>query len=186
MKLFALSGSMRTGSFNSKLIELAIEEARRQGAEVVPGNFRELAPPLYDGDQEATSGLPPQAQALVRHIEAADGIMIATPEYNCSVPGPLKNAFDWVSRLKPYRFKDKPVLLLGASAGKGGALQGMAALRITLNYQGALIHPDVFSLREGKTAFDETGGFVDPALNETLAQLIGAYLKTVPARAPVS
>jgi NAD(P)H-dependent FMN reductase len=177
---------MRTGSFNTKLIRLATEEARRQGAEVTLGNFRELAAPNYDGDQEAASGLPPEAQAMVRHIEAADGIMIATPEYNCSVPGPLKNVFDWVSRLKPYRFKDKPVLLLGASGGKGGALQGMAALRITLNYQGALLFPEVFSVRDGKTAFDEAGGFADTAMNDKLAQLIGAYLKTVPAPASVS
>jgi NAD(P)H-dependent FMN reductase len=185
MKLFALSGSMRTGSYNTKLIRLAVEEARRQGAKVNLVDFRELAAPNYDGDQEPR-GLPPQTHLFARHIEAADGIMIATPEYNCSVPGPLKNAIDWVSRLKPYRFTDKPVLLLGASSGKGGALQGIAALRITLNYLGARLHPEVFSVRDGKTAYDEAGRFVDTTMNEKLAQLIGAYLKTIPARASVS
>ena len=186
MKLFALAGSMRTGSFNIGLIKLATDEARRQGAEVTLGEFRELAPANYDGDLEIASGLPAAAQVLVRHIEQADGLMIATPEYNASVPGPLKNAFDWVSRVKPYRLLDKPLLLLGASSGRGGALQGMAALRITLNFQGAVIYPDVFSVPNGKTACDDAGRFVDPAMTEKLARLITAYLKTVPARTPVS
>lgn len=178
MKLFALSGSMRAGSFNSKLIRLAAAEARRQGAEVTLGDFRALAPPLYDADLEKASGFPPQAQALMDHIAGADGVMIATPEYNYSVPGPLKNAFDWVSRVKPYRFQGKPVLLMGASSGGWGAVHGMDALRITLNYQGAAIHPDVFSLSDGKTAFDADDGFSDANLNPKLARLIAAFLQS--------
>lgn len=177
---------MRTGSFNGKLIKLAVEEARRQGADVTLGAFRELAPPLYDADFETSSGLPAIAQKLVRHIEDADGLMIATPEYNASIPGPLKNAFDWVSRLKPYRFQDKPVLLLGASSGRGGAMHGIEALRVTLNFQGAAIHPEVFSVPSGKTAFDDADRFADPTMNDKLVRLIGAFLKTVPARTPVS
>lgn len=190
MKLFAFAGSMRTGSFNASLIKLAADEARRQGADVTLVPFRDVAPPIYDGDLEAASGLPAAAQALVRHIEAADGLMVSTPEYNASVPGPLKNAFDWVSRLKPYRLQDKPLLMLGASSGIGGALKGMAALTITLTYQGALIYPNTFSLPNGKTAFDSDGRFTDPSLNDKLARLICAYLKTLPttspARAPAS
>lgn len=173
---------MRTGSFNGKLIKLAVDEARRQGADVTLGNFRDLAPPLYDGDLEAASGLPAAAQDLLRHIEQAEGIMIATPEYNASVPGPLKNAFDWVSRPKPYRFKDKPVLLMGASSGRGGTPNGIAALRVTLAYQTAAIHPEFFSLPNGKTAFDDQDGFADPAMDDKLAVLIAAFLTTIPAR----
>lgn len=186
MKIFAFAGSMRTGSFNDSLIKLAADEARRQGADVTLVPFRDLAPPIYDGDLETASGLPAAALALVRHIETADGLMVSTPEYNESVPGPLKNAFDWVSRPKPYRLQDKPLLMLGASSGLGGALKGMAALNITLTYQGAKIYPDTFSLANGKTAFDSDGRFTDPSLNDKLAQLIGAYLKTLHARAPVS
>lgn len=186
MKIFAFAGSMRTGSFNASLITLAAEEARRQGADVTLVPFRDLAPPNYDGDLEETSGLPAAAQALVRHIEAADGLMISTPEYNASVPGPLKNAFDWVSRLKPYRLQDKPLLILGTSSGRGGASKGMAALHVTLSFQGAAIHPDMFSLPNGKTAFDADGRFADPSLNDKLAQVIAAYLKTIPARVAAS
>jgi NAD(P)H-dependent FMN reductase len=186
MKIFALAGSMRTGSYNANLIALAADEARRQGMDVTLGQFRELSPPVYDGDVEAESGLPPVAQTLARHIETADGLIISTPEYNESVPGPLKNAFDWVSRLKPYRFQDKPVLLLGASSGGTGAVNGMAALRITLRYQGAVVYPDVFSLKNGKTAFDGQGRFVDTSLNGKLADLIRQYLATVAARPLVS
>lgn len=186
MNLFALSGSLRTGSFNSKLIALAAAEARRQGAAVTLGNFRELAPPLYDSDLEAASGIPPQGQALISHIEQADGVLIATPEYNFSVPGPLKNAFDWVSRAKPYRFKDKPVLLMGASSGGWGAVNGMAALRITLDYQGAALYPDQFSVRHGKSAFDEQNRFTDAGMHETLAALIARFLTSMGERPPIS
>lgn len=186
MKIFALAGSMRTGSYNVSLIRLAADEARRQGADVTLVPLRDLAPPNYDGDLEMASGLPAPAQALARHIESADGLMIATPEYNASVPGPLKNAFDWVSRLKPYRLQDKSVLLMGASGGRGGALKGIAALDVTLTYQGAAIHPDIFSLPNGKTAFNEDGRFADVTMNDKLAQLLGAYLATIPARTTVS
>lgn len=186
MKLFALSGSLRAGSYNSKLIALAAAEARRQGADVTLGDFRALAPPLYDADFENSSGFPPQAQALIHHIEQADGMMIATPEYNYSVPGPLKNAFDWVSRVKPYRFQDKPVLLMGASSGGWGAVHGMDALRITLHYQGAALYPDVFSLQNGKSAFDAQGGFSDAGLNDKLADLIGKFLQSLRERPSAS
>lgn len=182
MKLFALSGSMRTGSYNTKLITLAVAEARRQGSTVALGNFRDLAPPLYDADWEAAHGLPPQALALVREIEGVDAMMIASPEYNCSVAGPLKNALDWVSRLKPYRFKDKPVLLMGSSSGGTGARDGMAALRITLNYQGAAVYPETFSVPHGGKAFDQEGRFTDAAMNEKLTRLIGAFLAEAHAR----
>jgi NAD(P)H-dependent FMN reductase len=185
MKLFALSGSLRAGSFNGKLIRLAAAEAQRQGAEVTLGDFRALAPPLYDADLEAASGFPPQAQALIGEIEQAEAMMIATPEYNYSVPGPLKNAFDWVSRVKPYRFKDKPVLLMGASSGGWGAVHGMDALRITLNYQGAAIHPDVFSVQNGKSAFDDQDRFADGAMNDKLAALVAVFLQSVRERPPV-
>lgn len=171
-------------SFNARLIKLATDEARRQGADVTLVPFRDLAPPIYDGDLEAASGLPAAAQTLVRHIEAADGLMVSTPEYNASVPGPLKNAFDWVSRLKPYRLQNKPLLMMGASSGFGGALKGMAALHITLTYQGALIYPETFSLPNGKTAFDADGRFADPSLNDKLARVIAAYLKTIPVTTP--
>lgn len=186
MKIFSLSGSLRTGSYNTALIKLATAEARRQGVEVTLGDFHELCPPIYDGDIEAAHGIPSEGLALARHIEQADGIIIATPEYNRSVPGPLKNAFDWVSRLKPYRFTDKPVLLLGASSGGTGAVDGIAALRNTLDYQGGVIFPDVFSLKHARNAFDADGGFVDPTLNDKLARLIAAFLASVKARLPAS
>lgn len=177
---------MRAGSYNSKLILLAVAEASRQGADVTLGDFRALAPPLYDADLEAASGFPLQAQALIGHIERADSVMIATPEYNYSVPGPLKNAFDWVSRAKPYRFQDKPVLLMGASSGGWGAVHGMDALRITLNYQGAAIYPDAFSLQNGKSAFDAQDRFSDTSLNDKLADLIAKFLQYLRERPPAS
>jgi NAD(P)H-dependent FMN reductase len=183
MNLFAISGSLRSGSFNRTLIVLAAAEARRQGAQVVLGDFRNLAPPLYDYDREVAEGFPPEAQALIRHIEQAEGILIATPEYNNSVPGPFKNAIDWVSRVKPYRFLDKPVLLMGASSGFTGARKGMAALHIALAYQGAAIHPEVVSVQKGGEAFGPDGAFTDPTMAATLARVVGDFLASMKARA---
>lgn len=179
MRLFAVAGSLRTLSYNRKLIACAATAARVRGAAVELGDFRDHCPPIYDGDAEAAHGLPPQAQALVAAIERADGLMIATPEYNRSVPGPLKNALDWVSRLKPYRLHGKPALLLGASSGRGGAANGIAALRNTLDFQGARLFADSFGLAHGAQAFAADGTLADAAARERLETLVGAFLAEV-------
>lgn len=183
MRLFAVAGSLRAQSYNRKLIAVAAELARAHGADVELGDFRAYCPPNYDGDVEAAQGLPAQALALVAAIEAADGLMIATPEYNRSVPGPLKNAFDWVSRLKPYRLQGKPVLLLGATSGKAAAANGIAALRNTLDFQGARLFADSFGLAHGAQAFAADGRLADAATRERLANLIGAFVDDIVAPA---
>lgn len=175
MKIFAFAGSLRAASFNRKLIALAAAAARQSGADVELGDFRDYCPPIYDGDVEAAQGLPPQAQALVGKIEAADGIIIASPEYNRSIPGPLKNALDWVSRLKPYRLADKKVLMIGATSGKAGCANGFAALRITLEFQTAKVFPESFGLNGGATAFTADGSLIDAEQAAALDKLIKAF-----------
>lgn len=176
MRIFAFAGSLRAASFNRKLIALAADMARDAGAEIELGDFRDYCPPIYDGDVEAARGLPPQAQALVAKIEAADGIIIAAPEYNRSIPGPLKNALDWVSRLKPYRLADKKVLMIGATSGKAGCANGFIALRITLEFQTAKVFPDSFGLNGGATAFTADGKLADADLAAELGALVKAFV----------
>src|SRR5438046_800336 len=115
MKILAFAASLRAASLNRKLISLAIAAARDAGAEVDHADFHEFDMPVYDGDVEAASGVPPGGLELVRRIAAADALMISTPEYNFGIPGPFKNALDWVSRHKPMPLKGQIGYLLSAS-----------------------------------------------------------------------
>jgi chromate reductase, NAD(P)H dehydrogenase (quinone) len=119
--IIGLSGSLRSGSFNTALV--------RAAAELMPPGTQLLAKtihgiPLYDGDVEAASGIPAAVQELGNAIANADGLLLATPEYNNSIPGPFKNAVDWLSRIEngPPIFTGKPVALIGASPGGFGTL----------------------------------------------------------------
>ena len=95
MRLFAFAASLRRDSLNRKLLRLAEQAAERAGATIDHADFREFDMPLYDGDVEAASGLPPGAQKLRERFLGADAFMIVSPEYNFSIPGTLKNAIDW-------------------------------------------------------------------------------------------
>lgn len=125
--LLGISGSLREGSFNRKLMR---EAARIYGAE----NFVEadLRLPLYDGDLEDDTGIPDQVATLHDQITRADAILIATPEYNQSFSGVLKNALDWVSRVKPNPWADKPVAIMSAAAGRAGGARAQFALRLAM------------------------------------------------------
>jgi chromate reductase len=182
MKIFAFAGALRAASFNRTLLKLAAADARAAGAAVEIGDFRDYCPPHYDGDLEAASGLPQEAQALVAKIGAADAVIIAAPEYNRSIPGPLKNALDWVSRAKPYRLTDKPLLMIGATSGKAACRNGFAALRITLEFQMAKVYADSYGLSAAATAFTPEGQFVDAAEAARLNALITAFVTQVSAQ----
>lgn len=123
MTLIAFAGSLRRGSYNAALL--------RAAAEAVPIEIASIGDiPLYDGDRESESGLPEAVVALKERIAAADGLIIATPEYNGSIPGVAKNAIDWLSR--PPRdiarvFGGLPVALAGATTGRGGTTLAQTA-----------------------------------------------------------
>lgn len=176
MRVFVFAGSLRAASFNRKLATLAAEAAGRAGANAELGDFRDYCPPIYDGDAEAAHGLPAQAQALIAKIEAADGLIVATPEYNRSVPGSLKNAFDWVSRRKPYALAGKRTLLIGATSGKTACVNGIRALRETLEFQTAKVYPESYGISGGATAFTDDGRFAADAEAGKLDALVKAFV----------
>jgi chromate reductase len=175
-KVLAFAASVRRGSWNRKLVQLAAELARRLGAEVDLADFREFAMPLYDADLQAESGIPPGAQEMGRRVAAADGLMIASPEYNYSLPGTLKNAIDWLSRLKPMPLRGKSGLLLSASNGQIGGIRGLWQLRIPLEGLGVLVYPDMYALPWAEKAFDVDGRLTDAERQERLARMVKAYL----------
>lgn len=125
IRLVGISGSLRKASFNTALLRAAAE-LLPEGASLEILSIRDV--PFYDGDVEA-AGFPPAVTALQQAILAADGLVIASPEYNHSVPGVLKNAIDWLSRTQPKTFAGKPLALMGATPGRLGTARMQPHLR---------------------------------------------------------
>ncbi|MFG2292103.1 NADPH-dependent FMN reductase [Streptomyces sp. NPDC048603] len=181
MRVLVLSGSSREGSVNSMLAALVAGLVERAGATADLATLGEFPMPPYDGDFEAESGQPPGAVALRDRLEAAQAVVIASPEYNASVPGVLKNAVDWVSRFRPQPFKDKQSLLVSASPSMVGGNRGLWALRVPLEHLGARVYPDMFSLAMAHQAFAEDGTLTDEGLGERLGATIESFLDLVEA-----
>jgi NAD(P)H-dependent FMN reductase len=176
VRLLAFAASLKRESLNRKLINLAVELAREAQVEVDLADFREFDMPLYDADLQHSAGFPEGAQELARRIEAVDGLMIASPEYNYSLPGTLKNAIDWVSRMKPMPLRGKHGVLLAASTSLVGGSRGLWALRVPLEGLGVMLLPDMFALAQAPQAFDEHGKLKDPELQKRLSKLVHGYL----------
>ena len=181
MKLLAFAASLRQGSFNRQLLGLVIERIKTQGVEIDTAEFREIVLPLYDGNIEATSGIPESAATIAARIAAADGLLIVSPEYNFSVPGTLKNTIDWLSRCKPMPLRGKVALLASASPSLAGGNRGLWALRVPLEVLGVHVYPDMFSLAQAQQAFDEKGELKDPALNKMLERIVAGFVITATA-----
>jgi NAD(P)H-dependent FMN reductase len=175
MRLLAFAASLRRDSLNRKLIQIAADLARDAGIEVDLAHFHEFDMPLYDADLQASSGFPSGASELARRIESAHGLMIASPEYNYSIPGTLKNAIDWVSRMKPMPLRGKHGILLAASTSLAGGTRGLWALRVPFEGLGVTLYPDMFALAQAQQAFDERGKLKDPEVQERLARMAKGY-----------
>lgn len=177
-KLLAFAGSTRAGSFNKKLARVLAGGARQAGAEVTFLDLRDFALPLYDGDLEDAGGVPAPALELKKLFKAHHGFLIASPEYNSSISGALKNTIDWVSRPVPEEkpleaFKGKLAGLCSASPGALGGLRGLVTLRSILSNIGVLVLPDQVAVGKADEAFDEQGALKD-AKQQKLVEKVGA------------
>lgn len=176
MNIVAISGSLRKDSFNTALLR-ALQQLAPEGMQITIADTSGL--PLYDQDAEAT--FPAAAQTLKDAIEAADGIIIATPEYNRSIPGVLKNAIDWASR--PWgknSFAGKLVLTMGVSVGKLGTAVAQSHLKQVMLYLDADVigQPELY-LGPAHELFDEAGNITDDSVKELLIKA----LETLKSRA---
>ena len=185
-KILAFAGSTREASFNKKLVQIAAEGARAAGAEVTYIDLRDLPMPLYDGDLETKQGLPENVQQFKQLMIEHRGLLIASPEYNSSITGVLKNAIDWASRSLPGEpmlasFKDKVAALMSASPGALGGLRGLTHVRSILSNIGVLVLPDQQAISKAFEAFDGDGKLKDPKQQEAVEQL-GSKLATVIAK----
>ena len=116
--------------------------------------MREFDVVPYDADEEHAVGFPAGAEELRRRLEQTDAFLIVSPEYNASMPGVLKNAIDWVCRIRPQPFNERQGLVMSASPSMVGGNRGLWALRVPLEHLGARIYPDMFSLSQAHQAFD--------------------------------
>lgn len=166
--LLGISGSLRKASLNTKLIH---EAARRFDPETFVQ--ADLNMPLYDGDLEAAEGMPAAARLLADQISAADAIVISTPEYNKAIPGVLKNALDWVSRIKPGPMHDKPVATLSATAGRAGGEVAQVSLRHCLvSFGPRVLNGPGVMIGGGAAGFDDDGRLTDDRSIQTLDALM--------------
>lgn len=184
MRILGISGSVRRESFNTRLLDAAAE-VLPDDVELVRWNGLKAVPP-FDEDDEA--GPAPAAVAELRELLAnADAVLFATPEYNGSVPGQLKNALDWASRphaTNPLR--NLPVAVMGASPGGFGTVWAQADLRRILSRIGARVLDAELAVGNAASSFDEDGPLADDAVREQLEEIVAALSDSARAREAVA
>ncbi len=164
--IVAFSGSTRAASHNSRVLKIAAEAARAEGARVTEVDWRALPLPLFDEDEEARGGMPKNARAFKELLMSHDGFLIAAPEYNSSITPLLKNAIDWASRRegneKPLEaFAGKVAALMSASPGALGGLRGLVHVRAILGNIQVLVLPAQIAVAKAHEAFDADGRLKD-------------------------
>ena len=170
MRLLAISGSLRRDSYNTKLLRAAAELAPSDLDVELYEGLAEIPP--YDSDGEAL-GTPLSVADLKHRIAVADVVLIATPEYNSSIPGQLKNALDWVSRpLKEGPFRGKPTAVVGASMSPYGGIWAQAELRKVLGVLGARVIEGEVAVPDAHERFDGQGRLVHEETRKQFAQLL--------------
>jgi chromate reductase len=181
VRFLVFSASLRGGSLNTRLAELAAVTIEANGGDVDRASMREFDVPSYDGDLQDNGGFPAGAEELRRRLTECDGFVISAPEYNGSMPGLLKNAIDWVSRFSPQPFNELYGLLLSASPSMVGGNRGLWALRVPFEHLGARVYPDMFSLAQAHNALDSEGRIANPQLQERFQVNITNFMDSVEA-----
>lgn len=182
-RIAGLSGSLRAGSFNSALLRAARDMAP-QGMEIDILSIDGL--PAFNEELE-DGGYPVGVQKLRDRIEACQGVLIATPEYNHGVPGVLKNAIDWLSRGKDAPLKGKPLAIMGASTGKVGTARAQMQMREMGHYLSMPVLPGIeVAVGPAKDAFDDDLRLTDDRARDLLNRLLLAFDRWLPLHVPAS
>jgi chromate reductase len=179
MNVVGISGSLRTGSYNTAALRQALRFASEEGAEVREVSLKGLDVPMYDEDLAASPT--EDIRALRQTFAEADAVIIASPEFNYSVPGGLKNVLDWLSRPRTI-LSGKIGVILGASGGPFGTIRMQPHLRTILAGLDVLVlpQPQVF-IRNAREAFHPDGTFVDRKLEEQVRLLVQKSLAVAEA-----
>ena len=181
MRILAISGSLRRGSHNTMLLRAAGGLLAPEHELVFWDGLRDVPP--YDEDSDAEQA-PAPVSALREAVRAADAVLIATPEYNSSIPGALKNALDWASRpFATNAFRNKPVAVIGSSAGMFGAVWAQAELRKVLAAMGARVADVEVAVGHSTDKFDDDGNLLDENVRVQLTDAISTLVaETDPVR----
>ncbi|MGB7068952.1 MAG: NAD(P)H-dependent oxidoreductase [Pyrinomonadaceae bacterium] len=181
IKILALTGSLREGSYNKRVLKIAIEGAKRAGAEVTIIDLRDLPMPIYNADDQEKNGFDANAMKFQDLLKAHDGLLIASPEYNGSIPGGLKNAIDWASRKSEKYgmgevFKGKCAAMITASPGSFGGIRCLGHLRGVLSILGINVLPSEIAVTfAGEKFAGDSDEMTDEKMRSILEKL-GAAL----------
>ena len=174
VKLLGISGSLRAGSYNSMLV--------RDAARVFAPDefaFADLRLPLYDGDLE-DRGMPEEVTRLCDQVREADAIVMSTPEYNKNPSGVIKNALDWISRVRPVPLTGKPVAVLSATAGYAGGQRSMGAFYLMLiPFKVKLVNAVEVNVGNASTRFDDDGHLNEEMLAKNLEKQMTALREAI-------
>ena len=175
-KILAFAGSARRDSYNKKVVAIAARGAEEAGAEVTLIDLADYPMPIYDGDTEASEGIPKNGMALKELFLAHQGLLISCPEYNSSVTPLLKNTLDWVSRPAAGEgplaaYQGKVCSLMSASPGALGGLRGLVHVRMILGNVGVVVLPKQMAISQANNALAEDGSLKDGKQQETVLSL---------------
>lgn len=175
-RILAFAGSTRSDSYNKRLVQIALHGAQQAGAITTFIDLKDYPMPLYDEDHETANGLPENAIKLKALFQSHHGFLLASPEYNSSISGVLKNTIDWLSR--PYNdepalacFRGKVAALMSASPGSLGGLRGLVHIRAILGNIGVIVLPDQVAISMAHQAFTPDGQLQNPKQQESIQNL---------------
>ncbi|MBI2683763.1 MAG: NAD(P)H-dependent oxidoreductase [Acidobacteriales bacterium] len=183
-KILAFAGALREGSYNKKLVKVAMRAAEQAGAQVTYLDLRELDLPIFDEDLEREKGLPPGGRRFKDLLLSHDGLLISSPEYNSSISAALKNAIDWASRPAPGEkplecFDGKIAVLMSASPGMLGGLRGLVTVRSILGNIKVIVLPDQVAVNKSDQAFNEDGSMKDAKQQQSIEHLGRILTQTI-------
>lgn len=190
LRLLAFSGSLRRESFNLRVVAHAADIARARGAEVSVISLADYPMPVFNQDDESTTGVPAPARAFREQLNGHHGFIIGCPEYNSSITAALKNAIDWASRAKlegekPLGcFAGKAVALTAASPGALGGLRGLDHVREILGNVGCHVVPGMAAIPGVHEAFGPDGSLTNDRARGSLESLVDALVRTASALNP--
>ena len=180
-KILAFAGSLRENALSKRVLNISVEGARAAGGEVTLIDLQDLPMPIYNADDHVQKGFDPNAQKFQDLLGEHDGLIVASPEYNGSIPGGLKNAIDWASRKsEKYElnqvFKNKWGAIITASPGSFGGLRCMAHLRAVLSIMGVIVLPTEIAVTFAGQKFDGDRDVMTDEKTKTALETLGRTL----------
>jgi NAD(P)H-dependent FMN reductase len=179
--VLVLGASLSSTSLNNRLAALAARLVSRKGGTVDLAQIGDFECPFYDQDIEVEVGPPLGAHRFCERLKVSDALIVASPEYNSSMPATIKNLIDWGSRFRPQPFNGRHALLLSASPSMVGGNRGLWALRVPFEHLGTRVYPDMFSLAQAHQALTADGHLKDPEVEARLDRTLGCFLDLVEA-----